>query len=262
MKSGLNLQAYLERIGLPEPPPANREGLLALHRAHAATIPFENLDIQLGLPIRLDLDHLQAKLVTGRRGGYCFEQNTLFQAVLRSLGFKVEALEARVRLGTTELLPRTHMVLRVKLDEGDCLADVGFGGQGLLHPVPMDGESHQAFSEELRVVPYGPLLVLQTRQALAWQDLYAFAPEARAPIDFEVANWYTSTHPDSRFVKTLTAQLPGPRRRHILRGLSYTVITPETAEERLLEREDLVPLLKEVFGLELPADARFRSLDG
>lgn len=260
MESGLNLPAYLQRVGLLGAPSPDLAGLQALHQAHSVSIPFENLDIQLGLPIRLDLEHLQAKLVDRRRGGYCFEQNTLFQAVLQALGFRVEAMEARVRLGTTEILPRTHMVLRVRLAEGDFLADVGFGGQGLLHAVPMDGKPHLAFRDELRVVPEGGLCVLQTRQALSWQDLYAFSPEPCPPIDFELANWYTSTHPGSRFVRTLTAQLPGPERRHILRGLSYTVTTPETAEERTLGREELVPLLKEVFGLEMADDAQFRSL--
>lgn len=260
MPSALDLQAYLHRIGLPEAPGPDLPGLKALHRAHATTIPFENLDIQMGLPIHLDLEHLQAKLVVRRRGGYCFEQNTLFMAVLRALGFEVEAFEARVRLGTSELLPRTHMVLRVRLAEGDHLADVGFGGQGLLHPVAMNGEAQRVFMDELRVIEEGPLRVLQTRQALVWQDLYAFVPEARAPIDFEMANWFTSTHPESRFVKTLTAQLPGPECRHILRGLSYTVVSSSGAEECILMGKELVPLLREIFGLEVPEDARFRSL--
>lgn len=260
MSSPLDLPAYLDRIGLDETPIPDLDGLRRLHFAHATHIPFENLDIQLGLPIRLDLESLQAKLVGRKRGGYCFEHNSLFMAVLRRLGFSVEAYEARVRLGTAEVLPRTHMLLQVELPEGSFLADVGFGGQGLLHPVPMDGGAHPAFGEEHRVIEEGALRVLQTRQTLAWQDLYAFVPEAREPIDFELANWYTSTHPESRFVKTLTAQLPGPDQRHILRGLSYTKVSGKGAEERVLRAEELVPLLRETFGLAVPEGTRFRSL--
>src|SRR5438093_5316594 len=91
----------------------SRQTLDALHLAHATHIPFENLDVLLGRPIRLDLDGLQAKLVRGRRGGYCFEQNLLFAAVLERLGFRVTRLAARVRYGTTRLLPRTHMLMKV-----------------------------------------------------------------------------------------------------------------------------------------------------
>ena len=97
MSALADLPAYLRRIGLYAVPPATRAGLAALHRAHACAIPFENLDILLGRAIRLDLPSLEAKLVSSRRGGYCFEQNTLFAAVLREVGFEVETLEARVR---------------------------------------------------------------------------------------------------------------------------------------------------------------------
>lgn len=257
-----SLQAYFHRVGLAEAPGVNAAGLRALHLAHATHIPFENLDIQLGLPIRLDLDSLLAKLVQARRGGYCFEQNTLFRAVLQSLGFYVDAFEARVRLGTSQVLPRTHMLLRVSLPEGAFLADVGFGGQGLLQPVRMEGEPVSDFGREFRVAGEGELRVLQTREGLAWQDLYAFVPEPRPEVDFEMANWYTSTHPASRFVATLTAQRRAPGEHHILRGLSYTEVRGESAAERTLTRQELLPLLRDVFGLDLPPDARFRSLEG
>ena len=145
MAAELDLGAYLRRIGLQEPPKGDLAGLRALHLAHATSIPFENLDVQVGLPIRLDLASLQAKLVQRRRGGYCFEHNTLFQSALEAIGFEAIACEARVRLGAPVLLPRTHMLLLVRLDGGDWLADVGFGGEGLLGPVPLDGSAHAQF---------------------------------------------------------------------------------------------------------------------
>ncbi len=259
MPADLDLEAYLGRIGLQAAPAAELEGLRALHFAHATTIPFENLDIQMGLPIRLDLDSLQAKLVRRRRGGYCFEHNTLFLAVLTSLGFDAVPCEARVRLGASEVLPRTHMLLLVQLGGAPWLCDVGFGGEGLLHPVPLDGQAHRQFVNTYRVLEEGGLRVLQSFHHRAWEDLYAFIPESRPPIDFELANHYTSTHPDSRFLKTLTAQLPGPEVRRLLRNFAYSELRGDAAEGRELGPSELIPTLREAFGIEVPEGARFRA---
>jgi len=262
MFAELDMEAYLRRIGLDTRPAADLAGLRALHLAHATTIPFENLDIQMGLPIRLDLDSLQAKLVRRPRGGYCFEHNTLFMAVLRAVGFDVIPGEARVRLGAMEVLPRTHMLLLVALEGATWLCDVGFGGEGLLHPVLMDGEAHGQFMNTYRVSKEGGHRVLQSYHHGAWEDLYVFALEERFPIDFEMANHYTSTHPESRFLKTLTAQLPGPEVRRILRNRAYAEVRGDQAEGRELAPEELLPTLRETFGIELPTGARFRALEG
>jgi N-hydroxyarylamine O-acetyltransferase len=258
----LDLPAYLRRIGFAGELRPDLATLRALHLAHATSIPFENLDIQLGLPIRLDLASLQDKLVLRRRGGYCFEQNTLFMAVLRATGFEPSPCEARVRFGTTDVLPRTHMLLVVPLEGADWLCDVGFGGEGLLHPVRMDGGAHAQFASTYRVVPEGPLRVLQSLHQGVWDDLYAFVPEPRFPVDFEMANHFTGTHPESRFVKTLTAQLPGPEVRRILRNRSYAEIRAGAVEGRELAPEEVIPTLREVFGLDVPEGARFRAFGG
>jgi N-hydroxyarylamine O-acetyltransferase len=258
----LDLTAYLRRIGLPEPPTADLAGLRALHLAHATSIPFENLDIQMGLPIRLDLASLQAKLVQRRRGGYCFEHNTLFQAVLRQMGFDVMACEARVRLGATETLPRTHMLLLVTLGGDRWLCDVGFGGEGLLHSVRLDGEPHRQFLNTYRVAEEGHLRVLQSFHHGVWQDLYAFEPAPRFPVDFEMANHYTSTYPESRFLKTLTAQLPGTEVRRILRNRGLSESRGDAVEGRELAPAELIPTLREVFGLDVSDGARFRAFEG
>jgi len=262
MDSLLDLPAYLRRLGLPALPTPDLAGLRTLHQAHATRIPFENLDIQMGLPIRLDLGSLQDKLVRRRRGGYCFEHNTLFQAVLKAMGFQVMACEARVRLGALELLPRTHMLLLVTLEGTTQLCDVGFGGEGLLQPVAMDGEPHAQFLNRYRVVAEGLLRVLQTFHHGAWEDLYAFEPEPRFPIDFELANHYTSTHPDSRFIKTLTAQLPGTEVRRILRNRAYAELRGDEAEGRELALEEVLPILQEKFGIEVPEGVAFRAFAG
>lgn len=253
----INLDAYYQRIGFGGQATADLETLQALHLAHATHIPFENLDIQLGLPIRLDLAALQDKLVRRRRGGYCFEQNTLFQAVLEAIGFAVIPGEARVRRGASGVLARTHMVLLVQLEGGLWLCDVGFGADGLLLPLPLDGEPHRQFQGSFRVDAEGPLRVLRALQAEGWQDLYAFLPEARYPIDFEMANHFTSTYPESRFVKTLTAQLPGPDGRRVLRGRVYTEIRDGAVVERTLTPTERLEVLRTCFGLELPKGVGF-----
>ncbi len=261
MTAPFDLAAYLRRIGFEGEARPDVATLRLLHLAHATTLPFENLDIQMGLPIRLDLASLQDKLVRRRRGGYCFEQNTLFQAALRAIGFEPRACEARVRWGALEVLPRTHMLLLVPVEGQDWLADVGFGGEGLLHPVPVDEQTHEQFHNAYRVVPEGGLSVLQSRHDGVWEDLYAFTPEARLPVDFEVANHYTATHPDSRFVKVLTAQLPGSEVRRILRNRAYAEVRGEAVEGRELAPEEVIPVLREIFGLDVPDGARFRALE-
>jgi N-hydroxyarylamine O-acetyltransferase len=262
MPAELDLGAYLRRLGLSAPPPADLEGLRSLHFAHATTIPFENLDIQMGLRIHLDLASLQDKLVRRRRGGYCFEHNTLFLAALRALGFEAMPCEARVRLGAPELLPRTHMLLLVTLGGPSLLCDVGFGGEGLLYPVPLDGGAHPQFLNTYRVQAEGPLRVLQSLHQGAWEDLYAFEPAARPAVDFEVANHYTGTHPESRFVKTLTAQLPGPEVRRILRNRAYAELRGDQATGREVAPEELLQVLHDRFGIEVPPGATFRAFEG
>ena len=259
--AGLDLAAYFRRTGFEGPPKADRATLEALHFAHATSIPFENLAIQMGERVSLDLDAIQDKLVRRRRGGYCFEQNGLFLAVLRALGFEADAFEARVTPGGEHMRPRTHMLLRVRLDGAELLADVGFGGEGLLHPVPMDGAAHAQFGRTYRVGGEGLSRTLQSKQLVNWIDLYAFEPIPRHPVDFELGNWYTSAHPESHFVKTLTAQRVMPEGRLVLRNLSFTTVRGDSAEERALEPGDVPKVLRESFGLDIPDGTRFRAFD-
>jgi arylamine N-acetyltransferase len=174
----LDLPAYFDRIGYAGSREPSRVALEALHLAHATHVPFENLDILLGRPIGLDLESLQAKLVRARRGGYCFEQNLLFAAVLEALGFAVTRLAARVRLRITRALPRTHMTMIVRVDGEDWLADVGFGGDGLLLPVRFDPAApSRQFAWTYRVArdSNDSLWVLQSLHDGGWLDLYAFS---------------------------------------------------------------------------------------
>jgi N-hydroxyarylamine O-acetyltransferase len=248
-----DLDAYLFRVGYEGPRKPCLEVLEELHVRHAGSIPFENLDVRLGRPILLDLSSLQAKMVAGRRGGYCFEQNTLFSAALRALGFGVETLEARVRPpGAETVLPRTHMVLRVVVDGRPWLSDVGFGGDGPLRPVPLDGEPSSQPGGVYRVAAEGALQVLQLDRGSGWADLYAFGPVPALPVDYEVANHYVSTHPGSTFVRSLTVQVSRPEARHFLRGRRYVVRTASGESVADLSSAEIPALLRERFGLDLP----------
>jgi N-hydroxyarylamine O-acetyltransferase len=257
----IDLEAYCARIGYMEERKPTVAVLEKMHLAHATHIPFENLDIFLGKPIRLDLNSLQAKLVRAQRGGYCFEQNTLFAAALEQIGFQVTRLAARVRLGATHLLPRTHMLLRVETEGVPWLADVGFGGEGLLQPLPMvEGKENRQFSWSYRLIQEGELWVLQSLHEGSWQDLYAFTLERQYEVDFELANYWTSTHPASVFVKTLTVQRPTPEGRYALRGRQFTIMRGEASSMRTIEDEgSLLKVLEEVFGLSFPPGTQFHA---
>jgi N-hydroxyarylamine O-acetyltransferase len=255
----IDLDAYLARIAYGGSREPSASALAALHEAHVTAVPFENLDILLGRSISLDLDALQAKLVAARRGGYCFEQNTLFRAVLERLGFRVTSLAARVRAGTTAVRPRTHMLLRVDLREGPWLADVGFGGDGLLRPLPLAaapdgptaGGGHRLRREDDLWVLTGDIGGERT-------DLYAFTLEPQHPVDFEMANHFTSTWPGSPFVQSLTAQRSWPGRRLILRNRELTIRDGASVRtDTIRDPDHLLQVLDREFGLSFPAGTRF-----
>jgi len=258
-ESDLDLDSYLERIDYDLGLDPSPETLAALHQAHLAAIPFENLDILLGRPILLDLASLQRKLVAGRRGGYCFEQNTLFQAVLEKLGFRVSALAARVRIGATAVRPRTHMLLKVDQPEGSFLADVGFGGDGPVLPLQLaEGPQMWCGGAGHRLRREGDHWVLEGNLGDEWVDLYAFTLEPQHPVDFVMANHFTSTFPRSPFVLNLTAQRSTAEGRTLLRNRDLVVRRNGTIEtSTLTSREQLLEVLSEDFGLSFPRDTRF-----
>jgi N-hydroxyarylamine O-acetyltransferase len=260
--SFFDLDAYLNRVGYDGERTPTAAVLSELHLAHATSIPFENLDIQLGRPIRLDLESLQGKLVRGRRGGYCFEQNTLFAAALEQLGFRVTRLAARVRFGATRPLPRTHMLLSVEAAGNPWLADVGFGGEGLLRPLPLAADQPVGqFARTYRLQEEAGLWVLQALHGATWLDFYAFTLEPQLPVDYELANWFTSTHPDSIFVRTVIAQRQTPEARFVLHQREFTVSRSEETQTRTLaDDEEMLRVLADTFGLTFPVNTRFRAL--
>jgi N-hydroxyarylamine O-acetyltransferase len=255
----LDLDAYLRRTGARAPLAPSAEALSDLQRAHLGAIPFENLDILLGRPILLDLGSLQDKLVAARRGGYCFEQNTLFRAVLERLGFTVTSLAARVRAGATGVRARTHMLLQVELSEGLFVTDVGFGADGPIRALPLEeGREHWLGPAGHRLRQEDGLWVLEGNTDGQWSDLYAFTLEPQYPVDFEVANHYTSTYPGSAFVKSFTAQRLWPERRVILRNRDLTIREGRVTETTTIrDPEHLLEVLERHCDLPFPPGTRF-----
>jgi N-hydroxyarylamine O-acetyltransferase len=250
----MDLQAYAARIAYTGEFTPTLATLRDLHLAHATHIPFENLDILLGRPIRLDLESIAGKLIDARRGGYCFEQNTLFAAVLETMGFRVTRLAARVRMGATEVRPRSHMLLAVAMDGERWLADVGFGGEGLLMPVRLKAGEAEGY----RVAADDGSYVLQSRRAEGWLDLYSFTLEEQHAADYEVSNYFTSTHPSSPFVNRLVVQRPGKDVRLTLINRQLTERRPDGVSETTLADDDaILETLAERFALRFPAGTRF-----
>jgi N-hydroxyarylamine O-acetyltransferase len=246
-----DFDAYAGRIGLTERPDIRR-----LHRAHVASIPFENLDPHAGIPVSLQIEDLQRKLVAQRRGGYCFEQNLLLKAALEALGAEVQPMLARVRLGAPPgaVRPRSHLVLRVQHEGASWLADVGFGIGTPLEPLPFGpvGE-HTHAGWRFRVIQDGAELVLQTAEGSGWIDLYGFVPEPVPPVDLETSNWFTSTHPNSPFVSGLvvSSQSRDGRRLRLSDWEELVLVekTPDSETVTPLARDAIPQVLQERFGL-------------
>jgi len=250
----LDLDAYLRRIGHAGDLEPTARTLSALHRAHVAAIPFENLDIVLGRGITVDLDGVQTKLVERRRGGYCFEHGVLFAAALERLGFGVERMLARV--GGEELeRPRapTHMTLRVHADGARWLADVGFGS-GVLYPLPFDDGGPQTQGEwAFELVATGPRSwALRERQRGEWITRYGFDEQRLHAADVVMANHFISTFPRSPFVGKAVVMR---REEDSIRGLvdrHWTLERPDgSVEEREVGDDELGDLLRGVFAIPL-----------
>ena len=218
---------------------------------------FENIDVLLKRPIRLDPDALFAKLVTDARGGYCYEQNTLFKSALEAIGFSVRSLGAEVlwRYPPGPARSRSHMLLAIALPDGDYIADVGFGNLTLTAPLRLEAGAEQSTPHgAYRLMPDGEELRLEAKTGEAWSPVYRIALREEPPAHWEVFSWYTSTHPDSRFTRELMMARPAEDRRFaLLNNVLNTYHLDGASERRVIESAtELEKVLDEVFSLDLP----------
>jgi N-hydroxyarylamine O-acetyltransferase len=225
-RTNVDVDAYFKRTGYAGERDATLPALNAIVRRHTETIPFENLTPLTGRPVDLSVEALQRKIVDERRGGYCFEQNSLLSNVLRQLGYRVKGLAARVmwNLPETTVLPRTHMVLLVELEGVPHIVDVGFGGLTLTGVLQLQAGIEQSTPHErFRFVQPATAFIMQAYVRAEWRSLYRFDLQEQTQADYEMANWYTSTHPTSRFVSNLIAARSAPDRRYALLNKELSV---------------------------------------
>ena len=253
----IDLDAYFERIGYGGDTAPTLETLQAIHLHHATAISFENLTPLLKQPVRLDLKFLEKKLIDDQRGGYCFEQNLLLRAVLVALGFRVKSLAARVRWNIPEetMTPRSHMLLQVEISGKPYLADVGFGGLTQTAPLALTLDIEQQTPHEpFRLITTDQTYTLQAKLGQEWKSLYRFDLQEQYLPDYEVSNWYVSTHPNSRFVTGLMAARPDVDRRYsLLNNQLTTHYLNGRTERRILEEVlEFRTVLEQLFRLQLP----------
>lgn len=260
MPDPIDLDAYLSRVGWSAPATVDLATLHGLAVAHVATIPFANLHPLLGLPVELGLGALQRKLVHEGRGGYCFEQNLLFEAMLREIGFEVTGLIARVLWGHPDdaQTPQSHMLLLVRLAGESWLVDVGFGGHVLTGALRLQADLEQPTGHEpFRLLQRDAEWRMQSLAHGEWHTLYRFDLHPVPMIDYVVANHYVSTHPDSRFVSNLLVGRTTADRRLSLFNHEFTVRRTGQEPERRLLRDlaELREVLEGEFLLRLPTGA-------
>ena len=257
----LDLDAYLRRIGHRGPVAPDGTTLRRLHRAHVASIAFENLDVMLGRGIDVELSRVQDKLVHAGRGGYCYEHGVLFGAVLQRIGYRVDRLLARTGDPVEKPRPRSHLVLRVDDGEQVWLADVGFGS-GLLTPLQLtenDPQQQGAWEYRLRRGADAAWR-LQERVTDTWTTILTFTEEPQYPVDIEVANHNTATSPSSPFTQQSIVVGKDDVSVRRLIGREHTEDRPGSGvRARSLTDEEYATTLVAEFGLSLDP-TEFRAL--
>jgi len=257
------LRRYLNRIGFDGQPRADRETLATIARFHTAAIPFENLDPLMGKPAELAVGALVAKLVQGRRGGFCFEQNGLLWHALETIGFDVTALAGRVRwnIPAHVPMPRTHNLLLVRLGREQLLIDVGFGGAVLSGILELREGEQATPHEPFRLLRDGDGWAQQISVGGEWRTTYGFDLQPQLHVDFGVASWWASTNPASPFTHGVMAALALPDRRLALRDADLAIhhLGGPTERRRIGTIDELIRLLAEDFGIGIVDEAALRA---
>lgn len=253
--SRAELDAYLARVGHSTDVRPDLETLRSVHRAHLSAIPYEALDIQLSRGISLKGTDVVAKLVTAKRGGFCYEHNALMARALRAIGFTVTYVEGAVqRASRGDDMWRNHMPLLVDLPEGRFLADAGLG-DGFLEPLPLTEGVHAdgIWSHRLEFLGDGVWRCHPDPRGSV--ESFDFRTEPREVADFAEACAFRADSPESPFKRVLVVQQPRPESKVVVRGCTYIVVTADGRSERVLgDPEAFGAVLSAEFGLDLPAE--------
>jgi N-hydroxyarylamine O-acetyltransferase len=255
MSDDIDLTGYFERIGFSGSIAPTLETLTTLVELHTAAIPFENISPLTGEPVRLERLNLQQKLIFDRRGGYCLEQNLLFQWALETLGYEnIDILSARMVLGGDNPDdPHTHVMLAVPLGANIYLADVGFGGRMPTAPLRLRADAEQETPHETyRLTGGDPEWRLEQKINGEWLGLYVFDLTPRGADDFQTINDRVSSA--GLFRDSLTVGRAMKGKRHGLLNLTYRTHLPagETEATHLKSVAEIRDVLAGPFGISLP----------
>lgn len=246
------VDGYLARMAYTGPREPNLETLGALMRAHLLHVPFENLDIyDLHKPVSLAAADVYHKIVEQQRGGYCFELNTLFYVLLKTLGYTLYPVAARVVWGRDFVPPLSHRATVVTLDGQMYYCDVGFGGPGPKGPLPLrEGQTHTAAGEEFRLLPFGLETRICRMEKGDWAAVLSFRNTPFEEADFPLLHEHFSQSPDSRFTQCRVINLCTPDGHVSLTGNQLTVKRGAEVETTTVdEGEALRQTLQRCFGL-------------
>jgi len=247
--------AYLDRIGYHGPLESTATVLRALHRAHLYSVPFENLDIAIGREIICDQARFLHKIIKEKRGGFCYELNGAFAALLRSLGFKVILLSARVSGEGGNYGPEfDHLALRVDLEE-PWLADVGFG-DSFIDPLRLEPNIEQEqLGRVYRLTFDGAIIHYQMNVSGVWKNQYCFENRPRELSEFVAMCRYNQTSPQSTFTRKRICSRATPEGRITLSNGKLIETRNGARQERALNDEEWTASLRELFGVVLPRPA-------
>jgi N-hydroxyarylamine O-acetyltransferase len=247
----LNIKAYLERINYHGSLAPTAETLRELQLAHLLTVPFENLSIHAKEPVVLEDEALFAKIVGRRRGGFCYEANGLFAALLRALGFDVGMLSAEVANAEGGFGPDfDHMALMARLEQR-WLVDVGFG-DSFREPLLLDEQSEQVQgSRAYRILPDGAHLILTQRAGVEWETQYRFTLEPHQYADYAEMCHYHQTSPQSHFTRARICSRATPDGRLTLSEMRFIETSEKGGrqERTLTSQEEYAEILREQFGI-------------
>lgn len=260
-----NLALYLQRLGFDAPPAPTLETLHQLQLRHTGAFPFENLSTLSGQPVLIDLPSIEQKVLHDGRGGYCYELNNLFLALLQALGFDARGISGRVVMGQPEgaWTARTHRLSLVTLGGVRYITDVGFGGMVPTAPLMLDITVEQFTPHEpYRIEQHEDGYTLRANVGGEWRAMYIFDLQRQEDIDYAVGNWYVSTHPESSFARQLMVARTGEGWRRTLNNGSFAIhrIGRETERRQVTDVDELMGLLRSEFDIRVPREVALRRV--
>lgn len=251
----MNTELYLKRIGFEGKPKNDYQTLCQLQYRHFLSIPYENIDITEKKPIKLERESLFEKIVVKRRGGYCFELNGAFGALLRALGFTVTDCMARFLKGESEIPMRRHRVLKIECGDGLFLCDAGVGIISPIYPVRLDTDEVQQIGNEQYKVTKDIFLGTVIHQCYegTWDRFFAFTDEPQLDIDYIMPSFYCENHPDSIFNKDDMLAILSPfGGKNTISGSVFSYWDENGKHKLVIENGDMrKELLLNYFGIDL-----------